>query len=380
MPSSDVILSPSGSDPDAVPLPPMPRTPDPDPALPEPLILDETAGSALVGTSESGDLGVGSSTFSIPAALIVPDPIVGALGGEPQEAPPEAEGHKETGSFPAIDFGDAPAPPLPPASDSADALGVLNFGEPAVSVRTEAKTPPAKTDEDGVEIEYVNGPNWPMVVLASYASAVTLALIWFVILPRIFARSDIDNLEDAAPTAVGARGVDRSKKVAPAPAIAADRITALGEPLKVGQLEITPLATELTDVTLRRQSLAGRNETRNGGDDALALLVRLRNTSQDAVFAPLEPSFLRDPDDGVSDSFVELDDDRRVYLYPLAIGSEWSIVGQEFPDLRPGEVKETRIVTSANFPESSAGLTWRIKVRTGPGKTETIGVRVPGAR
>ena len=109
----------------------------------------------------------------------------------------------------------------------------------------------------------------------------------------------------------------------------------------------------------------------------MALRLRLKNTSNNTVFAPLDESFLRDRDDGRSESFVELDNGERVYLYPLPIQSEWSIVGQTFPDLRPGEVKESKVISATEFPASSPGSTWRIKVRTGVDKTETIGVKIP---
>jgi hypothetical protein len=379
MSSSEVFHPMSGSgsvsdaDLDAFPVPPFPMTPDPNP-----LILDETPLLPLpLGDSESGDLGVGSSTFSIPAGMITPDPIFSALAEAPQEPAPRTEDPAAVPlPTPVIDpIAAAPFVPDEPVPGSFDALGGLNL-----NVTTTAPEPARKKeeDEDDVEIEYVSGPSWPIVLLASYASAATLALLWWVILPRFFGKSDVDNFKpDSPPTAVGTRRGDRSKQVEPAADIPADRITTLGKPLKVGSLEITPLAVNRADVTLGRKSLIGKSETRTGGDGALVLRIRLKNTSNNTVFAPLDESFLRDRDDGRSESFVELDNGDRVYLYPLPIESEWSIVGQTFPDLRPGEVKESKVISAADFPASAPGLTWRIKVRTGVDKIETIGVKTP---
>jgi hypothetical protein len=372
MSTSEVLHPLSGSvsdaDIDAFPVPPFPPTPDSDP-----LILDETPLPALpLGDSESGDLGVGSSTFAIPAESITPDPIVSALAEEPQESAPRTEDHAAA-PLPTPEPAEDPAVPLP---GSFDALGSLNL-----DTTTSATGRPRKqegADEDDVEIEYVSGPNWPLVLLASYASAATLALLWWVILPRIFSKSAVDNFKpDAPPAVVGTRRGDHSKQVEPAATIPADRITTLGKPLKVGSLEITPLDVNRTNVTLGRKSLIGKSETRSGGIGALALRVRLKNTSNNTVFAPLDESFLRDRDDGRSESFVELDNGERVYLYPLPIESEWSIVGQAFPDLRPGEVKESKVISAAEFPASAPNSTWRIKVRTGVDKIETIGVKIP---
>jgi hypothetical protein len=154
----------------------------------------------------------------------------------------------------------------------------------------------------------------------------------------------------------------------------------MGKPLKVGSLEVTPLAVARARIQLRRTGLAGRVEVKDGGRGAMTLRLRLRNTSDDAVFAPLDESFLRDRDDGPSESFVELGNGERVYLYPIPVTSEWSIVGQEFPDLRPGEAREVLIVSAADFPTNASGMTWRLVLRTGLDETATIAVRVPEAR
>jgi hypothetical protein len=225
----------------------------------------------------------------------------------------------------------------------------------------------------------VSGPNWPMVLLGSYASAVTLALVWWVVLPRLRGKGEVESFKPEAPVAVGTRRPDLSRKVDPIAPIPPERITRLGEPLRIGSLEITPTAMTRQGVRLRRVSLTGKTETRDGGTGALALRVRLRNVSNDAIFAPLEKAFLRDTDTGLSESFVELAPPDRVYLYPLPVESEWSIVGQDFPELRPGEVKETTIVTAADFPSDGPPMTWRLMLRTGPGQTEAVGVAIPAS-
>ena len=327
----------------------------------EPSALDESTGPAPpLAESASGEIafGSGSATFDVPPGLIAPDPILRALAeSAPGSAPPDE--------------------PTAPAARP-DPLDALRLDD--VSSRTTPAGPVAGTgpSQDDVVIEYVNGPNWPMVVLASYASAATLALIWWVVLPRLRGRGEGENFAAPPPAAVGARRPDRSRKVEPAAPIPADRITTIGKPLAVGSLEITPIDVARSDVRLRRAALAGGGEERDGGSGAMALRLRLRNMSSDAVFAPLDGAFVRDRDDGLSESFVELDGGERVYLYPLPVDSEWSIAGQDFPALRPGEAKETRIITAADFPSTSSGMTWRLKLRTGLKETAVVGVKVPG--
>ena len=342
---------------------------DPPPPLPvhegEPLALDLRAGEADLG-SASGS-GSGSSTFAIPPGLIAPDPILRVLS----EAPAVQDDRDEPAPEPHVE-----AAAVSSSTGSVDPIGALGISDAPPEPRSVPERGRAAGSEDDVEIEYVNGPNWPMVLLASYASAVTLALVWWVVLPRL--RGEGDSFVAPKPAAVGTRQPDRSRKVEPAAPIPADRVTALGRPLRVGSLEVTPIEVARTDVKLRRAALSGGEERKDGGPGAMALRVRLRNTSADSVFAPIEPASVRDGDDGISDSFVELDGGERVYLYPLPVESEWSIVGQSFPELKPGEAKEARVVTAADFPSTASGMTWRLRLRTGVEGTATIGVRVPG--
>ncbi|HEY2155940.1 MAG TPA: hypothetical protein VGH33_09945 [Isosphaeraceae bacterium] len=373
--SSDAIRPISASDPDAVAVPPVPggRRRDPEPYGPS--ALDEAVGEPPpLADSASGEaaIGSGSATFDVPAGLIHADPIVQALS----ESSPD-------GSPPVFREPEPPAAPRSAISSSTvspDPLDAFRLDDAAPSRPTAGgkPSPAGGASRDEVVIEYVNGPHWPMVVLASYASAVTLALIWWVVVPRLRGRSDIDTVSAPTPAAVDTPRADRSRKVEPVEPIPADRITTLRKPLVVGSLEVTPLAVERTGVKLRRTSLSGKSEVKDGGSGARALRLRLRNTSGDSAFAPLERAAVRDGDDGLCGSFVELDGGERVYLYPLAVDSEWSIAGQDFPELKPGEAKETRVFTAADFPATSSGTTWRLKLRTGLKDSAIVGVEVPG--
>ncbi len=249
--------------------------------------------------SGSGDDTGGSLVFALPASGSAPDPLLGALA--------------EIGADRESATGDDPPP------GSFDAFGGLNLN---ASTPSPSPTEPARDShrDDGEEVVYVDGPNWPMLVLGSYASAVTLALIWWVVIPRFRGASDLEGFAPGRPSAaVGTRRDDRSRKVEPAPPIATSHLTQVGRSLKVGSLEITPIDVARQDVRLRRTSISGEAEERDGGTGALALRVRVRNLANDAVFAPLDPEFLRDGDAGVSASFVEVGPTDRVYLYPLRV-------------------------------------------------------------
>jgi len=379
MASSDVLRPPGGTpsrgaDRDAV-LPPLPLapTPDPDEKAPRRPVPDEAEPGEIPLDRGGGDEIVpGSATFAIPEVLI--DPLLGALDETPSKA--------EQAAAPVA----AAAAPL----TTFEALGPLNLDTPMPRPKRKARAPVPRAQGPrggGAEVEEevvsVSRPSWPMLLLGSYASAVTLALIWWVVIPRLRAPGvEPDDPRPAAktPSAGSTTRGDRSRQDAPAAAIPPDRVAALGRTIRVGSLEVTPLAVERGSVRLRRAGLAGKVEERDGGPGALKLRLRLRNMSKDLTFAPLDESFLRDREDGPSDGFVEIDGGERVYLYPLAANSEWSIDGQEFPDLRPGEAREVRVVTAAGFPAAGPAMTWRLRLRTGLDATDVVGVTVPASR
>lgn len=227
---------------------------------------------------------------------------------------------------------------------------------------------------------------WGRLLLGSYASAVTLACLWLLWQSRHPGPSTGDSVANprqdvtaAQSPDTGLRGASSQRLTAPV-RLPADRIIRLGQRLVVGDLEIAPLSVELAPVVLERTSLDGQRTEESKGL-ALRLRVRLSNRSSDAIFAPLDEGFVREPDRGLPASYVEqLNGPGRSYLYPLPVSSEWTIVGQEFRDLRPGESFETILVSSTDLAEDpDSERRWRVKFRTGPGQGETVNVGILAA-
>jgi hypothetical protein len=157
----------------------------------------------------------------------------------------------------------------------------------------------------------------------------------------------------------------------------ADRIATLGQSVRLRSLEVTPLEIVAGTVILKRE--IKQREARRGGDDALMLKLRLQNVSSDEIFVPLDEDFLRARAEGVRDCFIELGPTQEIDMFPLAIVSEWSIAGQEFRELNPGEWYETSVVSApgvAGRIDPEATLTWRIRLRVDAENTsEILGIR-----
>lgn len=368
--------------------------PSPDPAHGAFVCGDPAAAFALGGSGSNGSgSGSGSASHgesSAPAPAADPPPF----DAHAELLEPLAAFGVPADALGAANAAPASAHPAEPARDlQADMLSVLNFDnapEPRLSTSSHEQPtldtsagpsdkPAAASD---VEFEYdTSRPGLAMIVLTSYASALTLAFIF------IFATGRVHMQRDSAPATIaadsrpdlgqpGARGAAR---VAVEP-IDADHVTSLGKPLRLGSLEVTPIAVRTGSVKLERVAEDGSREERDAGADTLQLRLKLRNASDREVFAPLEAAFVREHDRGLPDSFVEVNKNERIDIYPLAVYSEWAVVGQSFAPLAAGEEREIDIVSAPDAlgrVGASGGqpLTWRVRLRTGPDETELLGVR-----
>ncbi len=217
--------------------------------------------------------------------------------------------------------------------------------------------------------------SWPMILLASYASAVTLGLIWVLWGDRGggSAGADVARAANTRPDP-GRHALD-TRAIVPPNQMIQDIATVLGRPVRMGALEATPLEVISGEVILKRRFRT--REWRSGGKNALQLKVRLRNVSSDKVFAPLDEAFLRQRESGGVDSFITLGGGGRIGLFPLAVESEWSIAGQDFRELEPGESMEALIVSAHDaLGRNEEEMTWRVRLRTGINETGVLVVRI----
>ena len=279
----------------------------------------------------------------------------------------------------------------PTSSPSASAvLGGVRLGRsgeafPAIDLGPGSRsTPPRATpgnsasrSEDDFEPEGRRS-SWVVLLLASYASALTLGLGWTLWKTRTREKPVPVASAEAAPPVESARQIGLSRKVAPPEPILGEHFAAMGKSLRLGDLEITPVEVKRLDVVLRRSGSFAGSGQKAGGKGALSLRLRLKNHSKDAVFAPLDQAYLRERGPEIVDTFVETAQGDRVYPFPLAVDSEWSIVGQDFAEMKPGESRTVAVVTAPDAPPDSSGpFTWRVRFRTGINRTDVVGLRWP---
>ena len=214
-----------------------------------------------------------------------------------------------------------------------------------------------------------------MIGLMCYSSAVTLALTWVLWTGRdISPRRSADRQRRSAH-----RGNDRRKLSNPGRSPSCLRcrrrnVARLGETARIGDLEVTPLEVVVTQLELARSIEPFKS--RREDSESVVLRLRLTNVSHDQSFAPLERAFVREQSSPLDRSSIETKEGTIIGLFPLAVDSEWSIAGQEFTVLKPGESTETLIASEHGAADRlTSDMTWRVRLRIGPYKTDMIGVR-----
>jgi hypothetical protein len=286
---------------------------------------------------------------------------------------PEGSGFDPVLMFPPV--ASDPSPAQHPASS--DDFPQLDLSAPP-SADPGPKSPKDddEDDDDDYEDNDARGglPNWVVPLLASWASAMTVGLLWVLLSGRKLAVSeDFDTapVADASPDP-GIRA-DQSRKIVIGPPVATDHMTTIGQTVQMGSLEVTPLSVTSGRIRLKR---AMGDQRKDGGSDALKLRLRFKNVSKDIIFAPLDEAFVRERQRGAADSLIETADDGQIEMYSLAVQSEWTIDGQVFQEIGPGESFESVVVSAADTSgHRTPQMTWRVRLRTGINQTDSLGVR-----
>jgi hypothetical protein len=191
-----------------------------------------------------------------------------------------------------------------------------------------------------------------LLLVSSYASAVTLGLIWFLWTGRGPSRPH----PPAAPPATASlspssQGASRAATRGQEPPLPPGNVTELGRSLRLGDLEISP------------RSIVHRS-------------VELTNRSDTHPLAPLDPAFVRESTGADDQSYIETPEGGRILMLRLAAESEWSIQDQLFPTLEPGQAADTIVVSQPVAKSRLKGrLTWHVKLRTRTHQTDVVGVR-----
>ena len=133
-----------------------------------------------------------------------------------------------------------------------------------------------------------------------------------------------------------------SSAVGALPPLPAENVTSLKNALQIGKVEVTPLGIVATRLDLVR-SLDPADWRRKVG--VARPSAQAQEHLRDRYLRALEPRFVREQASTPDRSTIATSQGQGINLFPLAVDSEWSIVGQDFTALKPGESLETLIAS-----------------------------------
>lgn len=260
-----------------------------------------------------------------------------------------------------------------------------------------AAAAPATTSPKAASARRHTVPQLWFVVAVSYASAVTLLMLYVIYLMMAGSGHQLESLPDVKPA------MSRSGKIQPqvyaqdAP-MPPGHTLRMGESRQFGHLIVTPLRVtrEPLEFVYFQDDPTNRQKPPASTAPVLKLWVRLENAASSQAFIPLgqELVFGRHivRKEERANSFVCRAADKSVngkvvLPYPHVLSDVWDLKGQDINrELSPGESFETFIPSDvAGIDELSGDLLWRLHIRkghnpkSGRGVTTLIEVAFPSS-
>jgi hypothetical protein len=272
---------------------------------------------------------------------------------------------------------DVPAPATAAAMTTPiepSASPVVVSTSPAAAVHREAAPASIPLIQTGTPIPPATVPRFWFLVVASYASAMTLAFV-FTLLQLAAAKShQLESLPDVVPKI---RNGEVALQIVPPEAdVPKGHVLALGESQRYGSVKVTPL--RVTQGTLAFEHLLqDPAAVRPPSEPVLKLWLRFENVSRDQKFAPLDPLLLYKRHYGdfgarvLTNQFLCQADQRQRdgnlhHVYELSPTSEFHVAGQKLDTvLEPGAALETFVPSGEQIADLTGDLVWRVQFRKG---------------
>ncbi|MFG0332396.1 MAG: hypothetical protein ACF8TS_03445 [Maioricimonas sp. JB049] len=217
------------------------------------------------------------------------------------------------------------------------------------------------------------GPKYGNVILASYASAITLVAIylWLKLASTVAHPHHLESLPDVKPIPDG-----QFSEYDAAASMPAGHTLKLGESQRFGNIEVAAL--RVTQDPIRFTHFSGdATRKRSASEPVFKLWLRFTNVSEDQIVIPLDAELLlgravNTNGKMLANNFVIRASDKsagepRVFLFDHPMTSEWDLAQQQLGRaLEPGESFETYIPSASDGLDQLDGdLLWRVHFRKG---------------
>lgn len=241
--------------------------------------------------------------------------------------------------------------------------------EPTVETPLPIETSTLATNEPSV-------PRSKYTLVASYASAVTLAFLIYLWMTMGPDPHQLESLPDVIPKEKTKGVIERNVVSENAP-MPLGHTLELGQTQRFGNLEVTPL--RVTREPLEFEHYAGEtSQTRPPSAPVLKLWLRFKNVSTDQEFMPLGADLVfhrgatKKSQRMRANNFVcKIDEKNKdgnlVMVYDHIIEDVWNLKGQNIErGLEPGDAFETFIPSADEGLDALTGkLIWRVHLRKG---------------
>jgi hypothetical protein len=242
----------------------------------------------------------------------------------------------------------------------------------------------APTNPDQVSTTGDVVPRQWFVLLASYASAATLVLLYLLYSVLTFRTSNLESLPDLVPKI---RKDGQVEMLIPRPqaTLPVGHVLKLGESQRFGSVVVTPV--KITREPLHFVHHTGRSKlVRQPSAPVLKLWLKFENVSRDQTFPPLDATVLFKRIYGnvgeppkTNQFFCQQDQQRsdgiRFFLYDQPENSEFLIAGQRLEqDVAPGETYVTFVPSEEGDIELDGPCVWRVQFRKGYNRSSGRGV------
>lgn len=266
-----------------------------------------------------------------------------------------------------VTFGAAPAPTALPTFNAAPATASTAPLLPTSTVAGDAAA--FAENEAESQLKFL----WMLVIIVgSYASAVTLVLAYMLVFGRT---SALESLPDLKPP-MNKNGDISWQYNPPVNNVAPGHVLSLGQSRRFGNVKVTPL--KVTRGPVKFEHYAGQpGAARLPSEPVLKLWVKFENVSRNQTFSPLDPQLLftrdvRNLGESIrANGFVTTEADRKkgkplFYFFDIPVLSEFRIIGQNLNrDLAPGDTVESFVPSEEDALNLKGDLVWRFQFRKG---------------
>jgi hypothetical protein len=211
-----------------------------------------------------------------------------------------------------------------------------------------------------------------LLVVGSYASAITIVLIYVLTMTRTH---QLESLPDLAPPMQ--KGVIGWLSIQPKYDVPTSHVLMLGQSQRFGNVRVTP--TKVTRGPLAFRHYTGdKTMVRSPTQPLLKLWLKFENVSSNQAFAPLDRVlvFKRKYNGGLNGQVfsygflgpqqARASGDSLFRVYDMPVESEYQLVGAAFDRvLGPGESCEQFVPSEEEASELKGDLVWRVHFRKG---------------